>query len=302
MDRLEEAKKPWGGSWTEEKLDAFEKYVDAYLKIMSKQKENWLKKIIYFDGFAGCGDRIINDDVDLQDYSLFPEEEKKDSLVYQGSPERVLKLDKKFDEYIFNDINESYIEQLKNNLQQKNYDLINCKFVVGDVNSQIQELSKKLDYKTAALVFLDPFGMQINMKSIEKLKNKRVDLWILVPTGVAINRLLDNKCKLRSSDKLEQFYGLTEQNIKEILYENVPEQPNLFDDCDKNNSFKKKRDAVKNCANLYTNQLKKIFEFVEEPLELRNNNNNIIYHLIFASNNKTALKIANYIISKKRTK
>ena len=26
----------WGGSWTEEKLDAFTKYVNAYLTIMNK--------------------------------------------------------------------------------------------------------------------------------------------------------------------------------------------------------------------------------------------------------------------------
>ena len=47
----------WGGRWTEEKLDAFEKYVNAYLTIMNtfRDKHNW--KLIYFDGFAGSGSR-----------------------------------------------------------------------------------------------------------------------------------------------------------------------------------------------------------------------------------------------------
>ena len=30
---------PWGGQWTEEKLDAFEKYVNAYLTIMNSFRE-----------------------------------------------------------------------------------------------------------------------------------------------------------------------------------------------------------------------------------------------------------------------
>ena len=43
----------WGGQWTEEKLDAFEKYVNAYLTIMNVYKERYRWKLIYFDGFAG---------------------------------------------------------------------------------------------------------------------------------------------------------------------------------------------------------------------------------------------------------
>ncbi|MBR6170942.1 MAG: hypothetical protein IKQ51_09640 [Bacteroidaceae bacterium] len=45
----------WGGLWTEEKLDAFEKYVNAYLTIMNSYKEKYDWKLIYFDGFAGSG-------------------------------------------------------------------------------------------------------------------------------------------------------------------------------------------------------------------------------------------------------
>jgi hypothetical protein len=43
----------WGGSWTQKKLVAFSKYVAAYLAIMHLRQ--W--KTIYFDGFAGSGDR-----------------------------------------------------------------------------------------------------------------------------------------------------------------------------------------------------------------------------------------------------
>ena len=53
-------KKKWGGKWTEEKLDAFEKYVRAYLTIMNNYRDVYGWKLLYFDGFAGSAefDRI----------------------------------------------------------------------------------------------------------------------------------------------------------------------------------------------------------------------------------------------------
>ena len=50
----------WGGAWTEEKLNAFEKYVNAYLTIMNKYRGQYDWKLIYFDGFAGSGSRFVD--------------------------------------------------------------------------------------------------------------------------------------------------------------------------------------------------------------------------------------------------
>ena len=55
---------PWGGPWTEEKLDAFEKYVNAYLTIMNQYRDRNEWKLIYFDGFAGSGSRIERNEVE----------------------------------------------------------------------------------------------------------------------------------------------------------------------------------------------------------------------------------------------
>ena len=44
----------WGGPWTEKKLEAFSKYVWSYLAILKRQTQ-W--ETIYFDGFAGSGER-----------------------------------------------------------------------------------------------------------------------------------------------------------------------------------------------------------------------------------------------------
>ena len=84
----------WGGQWTEEKLDAFEKYVNAYLTIMNSFREKNKWKLIYFDGFAGSGSRNeakkeVNSEL-LQelfrDYCL----DETELETYKGAAERVL--------------------------------------------------------------------------------------------------------------------------------------------------------------------------------------------------------------------
>ncbi len=284
----------WGGDWTKQKLDAFEKYVKAYLNIMYSQKKNrsgW-PKIIYFDGFAGSGYKKtkINSDENL----LFPNfQVNKD--IYSGSPERVVKLDKKFDKYIFVDINKNSIEALKEKL--KSYKVPNIEYINSDVNEELIKLSKNLDETKAALVLLDPFGMQINWNSIACLKGLRVDLWILIPSGVAINRLLDNNGELKNIDRIKDFLGLGKNEIEQFFY-NKTATMNLFKEKEEN--MKKIAEPIRKISELYIKQMGKIWKYVTKyPLVLPNSKNVPIYHFAFASNNKTAEKIASQIVEEK---
>ncbi|MCX7909183.1 MAG: three-Cys-motif partner protein TcmP [Ignavibacteria bacterium] len=168
-----------GGPWTEEKLDAFQKYVDAYLKIMhsTRAKHNgWPYEIIYFDGFAGSGQRILKESVDKNKKLQFEDYLTEETQVYEGSAERVLKLDKKFDKYYFIDIDEGAINTLKERLSEKGLINDKCYFHCGDVNKYIKLLVSNLDKNKVALILLDPFGMQVDWKSIEIMKGKRIDL------------------------------------------------------------------------------------------------------------------------------
>ena len=99
---------PWGGRWTEEKLDAFEKYVNAYLTIMNSYREKCNWKLIYFDGFAGSGSR--NETKKEKNSDLLQELFKDLSLdeeeleTYKGAAERVLSISQRgFDYYYFVD-------------------------------------------------------------------------------------------------------------------------------------------------------------------------------------------------------
>lgn len=89
-----EAMRSWGGHWTEEKLDAFEKYVKAYLTIMNSYREKFGWKLLYFDAFAGSGSRTYDESIEsplmlklFQDDFLTVEQMN----TYQGAAERVVK-------------------------------------------------------------------------------------------------------------------------------------------------------------------------------------------------------------------
>lgn len=297
MDKISEPKSKWGGNWTEIKLEAFENYVNAYLTIMNaqKQKYNGWPTTIYFDGFAGSG--IRSSATIEQKQSLFNDYfAKEETELYKGSAERVLSLTQKFDYYFFVDNDKASINSLEKKLLEKSIVDDKCHFIYDDVNLQLEKLSKFINDKKAALVLLDPFGMQINWSSIEKLKDKRVDLWILIPSGVIINRFLDRKGKLIFSNKLQSYFGLTEEEIKKRFYK-TETIDTLFGSSD---VVVKTNDSVEKIAKLYTERLKIIWKYVsDEPLKLFNTKNVPIYHFVFAANKETALKIAKDIIEKK---
>jgi three-Cys-motif partner protein len=292
---INKPKEAWGGKWTEKKLDAFSKYVWAYLTIM-KNYTNW--KTIYFDGFAGSGERKANCESPLYKQLMLTEQEEK---LYKGAAERVLSLPNNlsFDYHYFVDANKESLKKLEHKLSKhqktKEHPFQYCS---GDSNQWLLKLSKAMREKKnsfASLVLLDPFGMQINWESIKSLKDTRTDIWILIPTGVIVNRLLDKNCNLKHSQKLQSFFGLSEDEIKKAFYKKES-QTTLFGE---EETVKKVTKPIEKIANLYALRLNTIWKFVtKEPLRLENSKGVPIFHFVFASNNEIALKIAKQIINK----
>lgn len=285
----------WGGSWTERKLAAFEKYVKAYLTIMAKHNY-W--KTIYYDGFAGSGERRPKEDRELMDQLSIVEEEE---FVYRGAAERLLRLPDKwrFDWYYFIDRDEAASRTLQQRLTFVQDDLRErLVFRPGDSNEQLLKLAAKLkdDKSFASLVFLDPFGMQVRWESIAALEGTRTDIWILIPTGVIVNRLLDRKGELRSIARLCEFFGLDEEGVRRSFYSTVT-APTLFGD--EAEIVQKVTDPINKIARLYIERLGSVWKFVTpEPLRLNNSTGSPIFHFVMASNNKDATRIAQEIIDK----
>lgn len=288
----------WGGGWTEKKLIAFQKYVNAYLIIMNKCRDKYKWQLVYFDAFAGSGSRSKDKQEENTIQNIFGNSaDVEDFSVYKGAAERVLNIQQEgFDFYYFIDKDAISNKKLESKLEPIRNDR---KFVfrTNDANRELKKLAEAMHQKKnlAALVLLDPFGMQIDWSSLERLGKTRTDLWILIPTGVIINRLLDRKYHLAHIEKLVSFFGLTEREIRDYFYE---EQTNstLFGD---ETIIKKVNKPIIKIARLYIARLKTIFkEVTDEPLVMYNTKNVPIYHFAFAGNNKRAKKIAQEIIGK----
>jgi three-Cys-motif partner protein len=295
----------WGGMWTEQKLDTFESYVRAYLTIMNSFRDKFHWKLLYFDGFAGSGTRK-NDDPDREVKklkTLFGDQliDNTDLSVYQGAAERIVSLEstmRGFDFYYFIDKEEDNCTALELKLSQ--YNTVGRKvFRPGDANMQALNLANALrrDKNMKALALLDPFGMQINWEVIESLSGPNIDLWILIPSGVIVNRLLKTNGELMYPDRLVQFFGLPEQELMDRFYVRKKELT-LFGE---EETIEKKSHCIERIAELYVERLGELFPFVTpEPLVMRNNHNVPIFHFVCASFNQTAVKIAQQIIDKRQ--
>ena len=301
-----EAMHRWGGRWTEEKLDAFEKYVRAYLTIMNKQREKYHWKLLYFDAFAGSGS-CNNDSQDnlVLMHNLFEEAELTEEQlnVYQGAAERVVSIDDQqgFDDYYFVDLDKESNDKLKDKLAPFAREDRKYKFRNTDANSIVKQMGKHLSMNLnwKGLVLLDPFGMNLNWSTIESLKNASVDLWILVPSGMIINRLLERDGSLKHIDKLKSYFGMTKEEIQKSFYRKRITEPDLFGET--HELIEKVKNPIQKIAELYVTRLKTLFEYVtEKPLVLANNCGLPIFHFVCASHNQTAVRIAQDIINKKQ--
>ena len=292
------AKESWGGNWTEQKLKAFEKYVGAYLTIMNKHRDKFGWKLIYFDAFAGSGTRkTIQERQNLEPLFSITDEEIS---VYKGAAERVVSIKQRgFDVYYFIEKDEKAKKELEERLNPLNPGkILNFQFRAKDANEQLLLMAEAMkNNKTLySLALLDPFGMQVNWSSIEKLSGTNTDLWILIPSGVIINRLLDNRRKLPHMDRLVSYFGLPEDEIKKYFYEERS-RDSLFEI--ETTQYQKVSEPIRKITELYIHRLGGIFkEVTRTPLALRNSKNVPIYHFAFASNKKVAKGIATQIIGR----
>jgi three-Cys-motif partner protein len=274
----------FGGKWTEEKISIVEDYAKAYLTIM---KNYSYFKLIYFDGFAGSG-------------SIQPCEDAGYRSI-EGAAARILSIEKPrtFDIYYFVEICPEYCERLK--IMAKTRFAHRTVYIVpDDCNKKLLDLGNFLREEANAncrvLAFIDPCGMQVEWSSVEALKNLGVDLWILVPTGVGVNRMLTRNGRISRSwmEKLQTFLGLPFKEIEAIFY-SESQQQTFFGDQEKY----KIDNAIQKAGELYSRRLGTLFKNVSDPYVLRNSMNSPMYHFILATDNKAGLGIANDVIKKR---
>lgn len=272
----------FGGDWTEIKIEILVEYAKAYLTIMNKYRRF---KTLYFDGFAGSGFIFKDNKIDIK--------------VTVGAARRIVEISepRSFDAYYFVEKDPKNLKLLEENTKDI-FPKKTIHAVCEDCNKKLLDLAnflrnpKNKNFRT--LAYIDPCGMQLEWRSIESLRALPIDLWVLVPTGMGVNRLLgiDGNISDSWSERLERFLGMSRDEIKKYFYK---EFDTLFPDI---REIEKERNAIDRSAKLYQKKLREVFEFVSKPHELKNSTNSIMYHLFLASNNETAVKIGNDIVKK----
>ncbi|MEP0843250.1 MAG: three-Cys-motif partner protein TcmP [Phycisphaerae bacterium] len=288
----------FGGDWTTDKLERLRKYLCAYTTIFTKNLKARYFITIYVDAFAGTGYRVNSATrkgaAAVPDGDTDPDPEA--DLFRKGSARIALDVVPSFNRYIFverDSIRVSELETLRANFPGKDVQIEQ-----GDANFFLKEWCGKTNWKKhRAVVFLDPYGMQVEWQTLEALaRTQAIDLWILFPLGVAVNRLLTRESPPPAwwAKTLTRIFGTPDW--EQAFYPKIREET-LFGP-----EETQRKDAPPHAIGRYfLERLKTIFgEVAPNPLPLRNSTNTPIYLLCFASANpkggRTAVKIARHIL------
>jgi three-Cys-motif partner protein len=283
----------FGDQHTELKLSIVEKYLKFFTTALrGKFDELW-----YIDAFAGTGERTIR------------HEQRLAGLLDAGEPERVerrrgsakiaIDVEPKFDFLIFIENKPSYAAALDdlaaNNLGRR------IAVVKNDANEALKALIAANSWRsTRAVLFLDPYGMELEWSTLEKVAATRaIDVWFLFSlSGLyrqATRQLVDIDQHKRTA--LTRMFGsdaweaeLYPKTVRDDLFEGALEEP---------------RQRAADVAGLeaYTRgRLEAIFGAVLKPLPLPVNKKPQRFSLFFCVSNNDpkaiglATKIANHIL------
>jgi len=205
----------FGGEWTEDKLNRIKRYLIEWVKVMMNQP--FTK--VYIDTFAGTGYRELRQRSD-EDGQLFLElAEDEPQQLLEGSARIALHVEPEFDRYIFIELFQSKaekLEQLKSEYPSK-ADKINI--IIEDANDSLQRIcSLPIWVDHRAVLFLDPFGMEVDWKTIEAVAATRaIDLWYLFPLS-GVNRMLTSSGVISEpwENRLTRLFGTN--GWKEAFY------------------------------------------------------------------------------------
>lgn len=284
----------FGGKWTQEKLEKVGFYLQSYATALKNQNF----RLTYVDAFAGTGYVGLKEKNENQLSSMEFEETEVREFV-SGSAKNALEVNPPFDEYIFIEKNEKRFAELEN-LKNDFPNLANKIFPIGaDANDYLLNFCRRDWRYNRAIVFLDPYGMQVKWETIEAIaKTQAIDLWILFPLGVAVNRLLKKDGNITESVKqrLDEMFGTEDWFVEFFKHKEIR---TLFEI---QTGFEKTAN-LDSIAEYFNHRLETTFAGVAKvPLKLYNSKNNPLYLLCFAVGNPNpkakglALKLANHIL------
>ncbi|VTS00468.1 Uncharacterized protein OS=Calothrix sp. PCC 6303 GN=Cal6303_0364 PE=4 SV=1 [Gemmata massiliana] len=282
-------------TWTQDKLERVRKYLTAYTTIMRKRSHQFA----YIDGFAGTGYHELKQEAD-DGAGLFSEPAEPEVTAFlDGSARMALQVEPRFHKYIFIEKSAkkaAELEKLKSEFTDRGPDI---RIETADANEAIQKLCRASWDKHRAVLFMDPFGMQLTWDTVRVVAATRaIDTWILFPLS-AVNRLLKSDANIPLSwrARLDTMFG--EPNwFDEFFPENRSD--NLFE----TDAVRRRKAATMEKIGEYFNRrLASVFAGVApNPYTLKNKLGVPLFQLCFAAGNPhavdTAVKIAKDILKR----
>ena len=286
---------PTVGPWAKEKLEALGQYLSFYTTVL-KNQGRWLRGTIFVDAFAGPGLARLRTPQpspagpDLFGSNLEPDTEQVEFV--KGSPRVALEIANPFSSYIFIDRDPQRVAELRE-LKAEHPSGPSITVHEGDANEALETwLASGIDWRHhRAVVFLDPFGMQVPWSTIEALANtKAIEVLINFPLGMAIQRLMTRSGEIPAGWQisLDTFFG--SPDWRELAYE---KETGLFE-----LGVRKVSDSGTRILGWYRSRLRAAFGHVSTARLITNTRGNPLYYLIWAGPNSTGLKGAQHILSK----
>lgn len=275
----------FGGDWTRSKLEVLAGYLKGYTTAL----KNTRFKTAYIDAFAGTGYRTLRQEAPSRNLALPDLAEDAPQALLDGSARLALKTEPRFDRYIFIERHRERCEQL--HALTGEFPALAADILVkqGDANEELQALCSRDWSSHRAVLFLDPYGTQVEWSTIEAVaKTRAIDLWLLFPLGIGVNRLLTRSGEIPDSwrHRLDLLLGTTAWY--DAFYK-VEQAPTLFDSAE----TKVVKATTEVIGRYFHDRLSSIFAAVaSSPRILSNSSNCPLYLLCFAAGNRRGAPIA----------
>lgn len=286
-------KHEYGGAWTRVKLDVFRDYVNFFTVALKNKNFN----LHYADAFAGTGKQNLKT-TDGQPV-LFPEED------FEGSVRVALSLHGSFDFYHFNDISESFCDELHKLAAE--YPGADVRITQLDANDFVKMFCAGLSSNDRAVLLLDPYNTELNWDSLKVIaRSQRIDVWLLFPLSTLLRMTPRDGSRIKpewaatlnrllGTDRwIDELYKPKEASYMEDLFGAEPET-------------EVERLNVEGVSEFVKNRLAEQFAFVSQPLTLRNKNSPLFLFFLAVSNPSNvaiglARKVSGQIIKKYSTR
>lgn len=263
------------GYWSEVKLDIIREYCSAYSRILSKQPGLFH---VYVDAFSGAG----------------LHERKGSKELLSGSPLNALSIKPPFKRYFLIDLDEMKVAHLRQQVQGTEH-ADRVEILKGDCNQLLlTRVFPEIRYEDfrRGLVVLDPYGMQLDWRVMQTAgKSRAIEIFLNFPIMDMNRNALWRHPEAVGPEgiaRMTSFWG--DDSWRQIAYK---KQQGLFEVI----SEKQDNDAV---VQAFTARLHEVagFQFVAEPMPMRNTRGAVVYYLFFAGPNATGAKIVSDIFLK----